>query len=109
VALFLGIHPSTIWSVHTNAVLLLEKKGHRWPISYALSDEINPKLSRLVLEADVRLDEGEPVFIRSDESRLGALEAGIVAKIRTNVRLCPLSPAGKMVTAYRATYSERCD
>jgi hypothetical protein len=109
IALFLGIHPASIWSVHTNAVLLLLHKGHRWPISYVLSDEINPSLIRSIPEADVRLEEGEPVFIRSDESRLGPLEAAIVAKIRANARLCPLAPPGPMVTAYRVTYLPQCD
>jgi len=108
IPLFLGIHPATIWSVHTNTVLFLEKKGHRWPISYVLSDEINPTLKHSIIDADVHLQEGEPVFIRSDEGRLGPLEAAIVAKIRANVRLCPLSPVGPMVTAYRATYSAQC-
>ena len=42
VALFLGIHPTTIWSVHTNTVLLHVGKGHSWPISYVVSDELNP-------------------------------------------------------------------
>jgi len=109
IALFLGIHPTTIWSVHTNAVLLLEHKGHRWPISYVLSDEINPSINQSIVSAEVRLEEDEPVFIRSDESRLGPLEAAIVAKIRSSARLCPLPPAGLMVTAYRVTYLPQCD
>jgi hypothetical protein len=109
VPLFLGIHPTTIWSVHTNTVLVLTGKGHRWPISYVLSDEINPALEEKVLNADVRLEEGEIVFIRSDESRLGKLEAAIVAKIRSSSLLCPLAPAGHLVTAYRATFLQHCD
>lgn len=108
IALFLGVHPTTIWSVHTNAVLLLEHKGHRWPISYILSDELNPSLTRSILDADVHLEEGEPVFIRSDETRLGPLEAAIVAKIRSDARLCPMSPVGLAVTAYRVTYLPQC-
>jgi hypothetical protein len=108
IALFLGIHPTTIWSVHTNAVLLLEHKGHRWPISYVLSDEINPSLTRSILDADVHLEEGETVFIRSDETRLGPLEAAIVAKIRSDARLCPMSPVDLTVTAYRVTYLPEC-
>jgi len=108
IPLFLGMRPAGDWSVHTNAVLLLEHKGHRWPISYVLSDEINSSLSRSILGADVRLEEGEPVFIRTDESRLGPLEAAIVTKIRSEVRLCPLPPSSLTVTAYRATYLPQC-
>lgn len=108
IALFLGIHPTTIWSVHTNAVLLLADKGHRWPFSYVLSDEINSTLRRSIIGADVKLQEGEPVFIRSDESRLGELEGPIVKKLRGEVRLCPLPGAGTMVSAYRATWRPTC-
>jgi hypothetical protein len=107
IALFLGT--TTIWSVHTNAVLLLKHKGHRWPISYVLSDEINPSISQSIANAEVRLEEDEPVFIRSDESRLGPLEEAIVAKIRSSARLCPMPPAGLTVTAYRVTYLPQCD
>jgi hypothetical protein len=109
IPLFLGIHPTTIWSVHTNTVLVLTGKGHRWPISYVLSDEINPLLEEKIINADVRLEEGETVFIRSDEGRLGKLEAAIVAKIRSNSRLCPLPPSGGSVTAYRATFLQHCN
>jgi hypothetical protein len=90
-------------------VLVLTGKGHRWPISYVLSDEINPLLEEKIINADVRLEEGETVFIRSDESRLGKLEAAIVAKIRSSSRLCPLSPTGRMVTAYRISFLQHCD
>jgi len=113
IALFLGIHPTLhplpIWSVHTNAVLLLEHKGHRWPISFVLSDELNPTISRSIVSAEVHLEEGEPVFVRNDESRLGPLEAAIVAKIRSTVRLCPLPPTGLTVTVYRVTYLQQCE
>ena len=108
IALFLGIHPTTIWSVHTNAVLVLASKGHRWPISYVLSDEINPILRYSVIDAEVKLKEGEIIFIRKDESRLGELEGAIVKKIRTEVRLCPLPTNGEMVSAYRATRLSTC-
>lgn len=108
IALFLGIHPNTIWSVHTNTVLMLVGKGHRWPLSYVLSDEINSILRRSIIDADVRLEEGEPVFIRSDENRLGELEGTIVKKLRAELRLCPLPGAGAMVSAYRATWRPTC-
>ena len=108
IALFLGIHPTTIWSVHTNAVLMLVGKGHRWPLSYVLSDEINSMLRRSIIDADVKLQEGEPVFIRSDENRLGELEGAIVRKLRAEVRLCPLPGAGTMVSAYRVTWRPAC-
>jgi hypothetical protein len=109
IALFLGIYPNSVWSVYTNTILVLVGKGHRWPISYVLSDEINPLLRREIVNADVELQEGEIVFIRSDESKLGALEAEIVAKIRSGSRLCPVSPPGRLVTAYRTTLSQHCD
>ena len=108
IALFLGIHPTTIWSVHTNAVLMLVGKGHRWPFSYVLSDEINSTLRRSIINADVKLKEGEPVFIRTDESRLGELEGAIVRKLRTEVQLCPLPGENTMVSAYRATWRPTC-
>ena len=104
IALFLGIHPTTkVWSVHTNAVLLLTGRGHRWPISYVLSDELNPLLQRKITGSDVQLDDGEVVFIRKDEKQLGALEAAIVEKIRAQSRLCPLTPSGTMVIAYKVS------
>ena len=109
IPLFLGIHPTSVWSVHTNAVLVLTGKGHRWPISYVLSDEINPQLEQKIIAADVRLEEGETVFIRTDEARLGRLEAAIVAKIRASALLCPLTPPGRLVSAYRTTFLRRCD
>ncbi|MDO9414062.1 MAG: hypothetical protein Q7T81_15945 [Pseudolabrys sp.] len=109
IPLFLGVHPTSIWSIHTNAVLVLARKGHRWPISFVLSDEINPKLRQAIASADVKLQEGEVVFIRTDESKLGLLEAAIVARIRSSVRLCPLPPSSGMVTAYRATLSQQCE
>jgi hypothetical protein len=109
IPLFLGVHPTSVWSVHTNAVLVLAGKGHRWPISFVLSDEINPRLRQAIIGADVQLQEGEVVFIRTDESKLGQLEAAIVARIRSSVRLCPLPPSGGMVTAYRVTRLQQCE
>lgn len=108
VALFLGVHPSGSWSVHTNAVLVLTNKGHRWPISYVLSDELNPSLQRSIIEADVHLEEGEPVFVRRDESKLGPLESAILARIRSSAHLCPLPTAALMVTAFRVTFQKQC-
>ncbi|MBI3699900.1 MAG: hypothetical protein HY242_05570 [Afipia sp.] len=108
IALFLGVQPRSVWSLHTNAVLVLTGKGHRWPISYVLSDEINPIVRQSILDADVRLQDGELVFIRSDESQLGPLESAIVAKIRSDARLCVLAPSGGSVTVYRVERSQPC-
>jgi hypothetical protein len=108
IPLFLGIHPASIWSVHTNAVLVLLDKGHRWPISYVLSDEINPAVRSKIIGADVKLEEGETIFIRSDESRLGPLESALVAKVRAEVLLCELPGEAAMVKAYRASFRQSC-
>jgi hypothetical protein len=108
IALFLGIHPTTIWSIHTNAVLFLVEKGHRWPISYVLSDELNPARRRQILAADIELEDGETVFVRKDETRLGELEAAILNKIRDEVNLCALPPFGELVVAYRVSTDKEC-
>ena len=109
IAIFLGIHPTTDWSIHTNTVLLLASKAHRWPISYVLSDEINPLRYHQVLSADVQLEIGEVIFVRSDEGRLGLLEAAILEQIRANAWLCPLRAVGELVVAYRINDDQSCN
>ncbi len=108
VALFLGIHPTTIWSVHTDTVLFLAGKTHRWPISFVLTDELNPLRGERIRSADVKLDEGEAVFLRADEDRLGELESSILAGIREVATLCPADLTGEHVHVYRVTYTGTC-
>ena len=108
IALFLGIHPTTIWSVHTDTVLFLTGKVHRWPISFVLTDELNSVRLDRILAADVRLDEGETVFVRADKTRLGHLEGSLLTRIRASLLLCPVDTSGQNVHAYRATYADAC-
>ncbi|MGI9485088.1 MAG: hypothetical protein ACR2RF_04230 [Geminicoccaceae bacterium] len=107
--LLLGQHQTSPWSVHTDMVLLLAKAGHRWPISYVLSDELSKRRQAQILEADVELADGEVVIVRNDEASLGPLEQGILDAIKRRHHLCPQPFSSNFIDIYLVSGGDNCE
>lgn len=88
--------------------LMYAGKWDRWPRSMTFSDELLKPLAERIVAAPIRLREGELVIVRSDETALGVIETGILQRIRSEYRLCPLPHASKLVAAYRIAGPSGC-
>jgi hypothetical protein len=108
-SLLLGQYKTSPWSVHTDMVLLLASRGHQWPISYVLSDELSKRRQEQILAADVELLQGDVIIVRRDETRLGSLEAGILGAIKRRHHLCQKPFSSTFVDVFQISLREGCE
>jgi hypothetical protein len=88
--------------------LLPTGKWQRWPISFSFTDQLVPSLADRIVAAPLRLRAGEFVLVRRDEASLGAIEAGILQRIRSEATLCPLPEISPSIAAYRVAGLAGC-
>ncbi|MET4450295.1 hypothetical protein [Bradyrhizobium sp. RT3b] len=95
-------------NIASDMAVLYAGKWHRWPRSYGFSDELIPALVDQIVSTPIRLNEGEIVIIRLDETSFGTIEKGILRKIRAETTLCLLPERWKEIAVYRVAGSAGC-
>ena len=100
--------PEGCITVMTEVALMYAGKWNRWPRSFTPTDELVLPLAQRIIDAPVRLREGELVLVRRNEALLGMIEAGILKRIRAEATLCRLPDSSKEVVAYRVAGSAGC-
>jgi len=91
--------------------LMYTGKWHRWPRSSTLSDRMRygPSLVQRMMDAPVKLREGELVLVRRSQASMGPVELGILERIKATVTLCPLPHSSKEVVPYRVAGPAGCN
>ena len=95
-------------SIATDLALVLAGKRHSWPISFTLTDQLNPKLAEKIIGADARVVEGEIIIIRKNSDFLSQLEEDIIATIRKKVILCRVDSENIHIELFYATFKNGC-
>jgi hypothetical protein len=95
-------------NIASDMAVLYAGKWHRWPRSFGFSDQLIPALVDQIVSAPIRLNEGEIVIIRRDETSFGAIEKGILRKIRAETTLCLLPEQWKEIAVYRVAGKAGC-
>jgi hypothetical protein len=86
----------------SDVVLMYAGKWHRWPgRSWTFSDRLVPRLTEKIIDAPVKLREGELVLVRREAAELKIVEAGIWRRIQAEYSLCELPTGSKLIAAYR--------
>ena len=91
--------------------LMYTGKWHRWPRSSRLSDRMRfgPSLVQRMMDAPVKLREGELVLVRRSPASMGPVELGILERIKATVTLCPIPHPSKEVVPYRVAGPAGCN
>jgi len=94
--------------IASDYALLYAGKWHTWPRSATFTDEMLPSRIKQILDAPVKLQEGEYVFVRKQEEMLGPIEAGILRKIRKAFILCRVPSEANEINVYRLSNKSAC-
>jgi len=94
--------------IASDFALLYSGKWHSWPRSTTFTDELLPSRIKQILGAPIPLKDGDLVVVRKHEALLGAIEAGILQKIRDKFILCPVPGDTSEVIAYRVYRKTTC-
>ena len=95
-------------NIASDMALLYAGKWHRWPRSYGFSDELIPALVDQIVSTPIRLNGGEIVIVRRDETSFGEIERRILRKIRAETTLCLLPAQWKEIAVYRVADDAGC-
>lgn len=95
-------------SLATDLALLQAGKSSRWPVSYTFTDELIPQLAERIAAAPIKLQDGDPVIVRRDESSLGSLEREILRRLRDRTQLC-MRESGTFSIVYTVSHNRECD
>jgi hypothetical protein len=88
-------------AILSDIALMYAGKWHTWPRSFTFTDELVPTLVARILATPVKLQTGNVVILRRDESNLGLLEGSILTLIRSTGSLCALEGSTTEVAPYR--------
>ncbi|MCK1287614.1 hypothetical protein IVB41_27295 [Bradyrhizobium sp. 44] len=95
-------------NIASDMALLYAGKWHRWPRSYGFSDDLIPALVDQIVSTPIRLNEGEIVIVRRDETTFGEIERRVLRKIRAETTLCLLPAQWKEIAVYRVGGDAGC-